>query len=156
MDGLGDAVDIASLAPLHLILEENGERTRLVVHPTGRANEVRLPATRAEALLHDTRNLETPMAAEHIGLEAGDARQLRGDEVEVHAEGDVLHGVVGGEDGGLEGDGWLVGGFLGGGAGAVFGFLLFDVGGGDPFAFVVGRGGVFVFVGRFCFFDGLD
>ncbi|PNY27838.1 Uncharacterized protein TCAP_02229 [Tolypocladium capitatum] len=150
VDGLGHAVDVAAVVPLVVALEVDPEVAVLVGGAAG-ARERGLAARGAELLGHVLCDLEAAMAAQHPVLEVGDAGERGGDEVEVHAQGDVFHGVVGGEDGHLE---RLLRGLGGGGGAGVPGLVLFDVGRGDPAALVVGVGDQFFLiccrlVGRF-------
>lgn len=139
VDGLGHAVDVAAVVPLVVFLEVHLE-VALGVGGAAGAGEGGLAARRAELLGHVLADLEAAVAAEDPVLEVGDAGERGGEEVEVHAEGDVLHGVVGGQDGGLED---LVEGLGGDGGAGVVGLVFLEVGGGDPAVLVVRVGGFF-------------
>ncbi|KND91840.1 hypothetical protein TOPH_03303 [Tolypocladium ophioglossoides CBS 100239] len=132
--GLGHAVDVAAVVPLVVALEVDPE-VAVLVGSAASARERRLAARRAELLAHVLCDLEAAVAAQHPVLEVGNAGERGGDEVEVHAQRDVFHGVVGGEDGGLE---RLLRGLGGNCSAGVLGLVLFDVGRGDPAVFVVG------------------
>lgn len=134
VDRLGHAVDVAAVVPLEVALEVQPE-CALVVGGAAGAQERGLSARRAELARHVAGDGEAAVAAEHPRLELGDAGHGGRHEVEVHAQRYVLHGVIGGEDGGLQ---RLLRGGLGGRGGVgVLGLVLLEVGGCDPAIFVV-------------------
>lgn len=102
MRGLGHAEDVAAVIPLEVPFQVDDEVAALVGGATG-ASECGLAAFGAKLLVHVLGDGKAAVAAENPVFELGDASEGGGDEVEIHAESDILHGVVRGEDGCLEG-----------------------------------------------------
>ena len=65
---------------------------------TGGAKERGLSTAGTELFAHVFGDIETGVAAEDPGFELFYALQVWGEEVEIHAEEDVLHGEIGGKE----------------------------------------------------------
>lgn len=125
-------ITIPPIIPLHIPLQMQ-RKLSLGIRRAGDARERRLAAAGTELFRQVFGDVEAGVAAENVGFDVLDAREGRGEEVEVDLEDDVLHGEIGGEDCDLEGfgGGW---GYSGGTAG-VFCLFSFEVGGCDPAVF---------------------
>lgn len=95
MNRLRHAKHISSSVPLEALLEVDLE-VSVLVRRAACSGEGALAALGAELLVHVLCDVEAAVAAQHPRLEICDAGHGRRDEVEVDAQCDVLHGVIGG------------------------------------------------------------
>lgn len=80
---------------MHVFLEVDRDFS-VCVGGAGYAEERGAAAARTELLGHVSSECETCVAAEDVRFKLGYAVEGGGEEVEIHTEENVLHGVVGG------------------------------------------------------------